>query len=157
LRIASLVQDDGSYALEEQPDCIELRRRAADGRRSEPAKICDAELLARDYRASDSKQNGWAECKGGVLGDRDAYDESSDAGAATEPARDTPAANDAPSKPDTSSARSAEPTPTDSGCNVLVAARSDLPRAFWCGLGCTWLLGAARRRKARGRDAAPVR
>ena len=164
LRITSLIQGDGSYGLEEQPDCIELRRRAADGRRSEPTTICGAALLARDYRESDSTPNGWVECKDGILGDRDAYDESLDAGAPREPVADASAADDATprvsdpkpaldastpdaSTPDASTPRAAESTPSDSGCSVVAGAPSDLPRAVPFLLGYALLLGASRRRK----------
>jgi hypothetical protein len=41
--------DAGEFALVEQPDCIELRRRTATGRRSAPLKICGDALQANPY------------------------------------------------------------------------------------------------------------
>lgn len=139
LRVTSLIRDDGTYGIAEPPDCIELRRRAADGRRSEPSRICGAALLTRDYRKGESETEGWVACHAGILGDPAAYDESSDAGPPVELAHDAATTSDA------SIQHPAEPTPSDSGCHVT-AGRGDL-RALPFALGCAVLLRRSRRRR----------
>lgn len=68
MRTTTLVQDDGLYALESVPDCVELRRRSRTGKRSEPRLICGDALGARPWVATDSGQFGVIACREGVIG-----------------------------------------------------------------------------------------
>lgn len=86
MRTTSYVRAVGNYGLDEVPDCIELRRRAPDGRRSETTKICGADLLTRDFQQTDLTDD-WVPCKGGILGDPSVYNDDADAGVVTEPQR----------------------------------------------------------------------
>ncbi len=138
LRITSLVHDDGGYKVEEQPDCIELRRRAADGRRSAPTTICGDALLARDYRESDKGPNGWVQCRDGILGDRAAYEESSDSGAAAQAESDAAVTSEPMSDPK-------RPRPS-SGCSIFSRSGNDLSALLPSALVCALLLCASRRR-----------
>jgi hypothetical protein len=156
LRTTKFVQMDGNYGLDEEPDCIELRRRALDGRRSEPTKVCGTALLTRDFQKSDEGDNGWIQCKDGILGDPAAYDDGADAGvtapqapdaSATEPERDT-ASRDAgtprPASTPDAGRRNTNAPHAASGCSVHAAQRSHL-QAFACAV----LLSAWRRRSRR--------
>lgn len=149
LRITSLIQNDGNYGMAAPPDCIELRRRARDGRRSEPTKICGDALLTRDYLASEATPGSWVACKDGILGDRDAYeDDFSDAGISIESRPDASAAEDA-ARLDPSGPSGPEMMPSSSGCSVVSSAQSDQVGALLSVFGCVTLLGASRRRKPR--------
>jgi hypothetical protein len=61
------ISNDASYVFVDEPDCIELRRTAPNGQRSEPTTICGAALKARAWREDDSKQ-GVVPCRDGVIG-----------------------------------------------------------------------------------------
>ena len=67
LRTTTLVLNDGLYATDQVPDCVELRRRSGTGRRSEPLEICGDALGIRAHRDSDSVQQV-VQCRGGVIG-----------------------------------------------------------------------------------------
>jgi hypothetical protein len=124
LRTTQFIQRDASYGLDEQPDCIELRRRALDGRRSEPRTICGSALLTRDFQESDLVDQ-WVQCKDGILGD----------GSASR--ADTPDAG----------ARSPNaPPPAASGCSVHAGQHSCLQTLTFA---CAVLLTAMRRRSRR--------
>jgi hypothetical protein len=152
LRTTKFVQNDGSYGLDEEPDCIELRRRAPDGRRSEPTKICGTALLTSDFQERDKGESGWLQCKGGILGDPAAEEDTADAGV-TEPEPEP----DSPS-PDAGTAHTEEPTlnaearnttpppPAASGCNVHAGQHSYLATFTFA---CAVLLSAMRRRLRR--------
>lgn len=66
LRSTSLIRDDGTYGVPAVPDCIELRRRAGDGRRSEPKRICGQALSISEWPES-VPESEWATCHDGVI------------------------------------------------------------------------------------------
>lgn len=121
LRTTQFIQNDASYALREQPDCIELRRRAPDGRRSEPTTLCGSALLTRELQESDKSSSGWVECKDGILGDASAYEDDADAGV-SEPQSPDAATEQDTSTPDTSTPDASAPAPGTS-------TRADTPKA----------------------------
>lgn len=67
LRTTTLVQDDGMYAIEGVPDCVELRRRSPTGKRSTPHAICGDALKAQKWGSGES-QLSFPQCKSGVIG-----------------------------------------------------------------------------------------
>jgi hypothetical protein len=153
LRTTKFVRRDGSYGLDEEPDCIELRRRALDGRRSEPTKVCGTALLTRDFQKSDEGNNGWVECKDGVLGDPSAYDKGEDAGVSVsepEPEPDSPSPDAGTARteanPDAGAHNTNAPPAAASGCSIHAAQHSYL-QAF--ALAFAILLSALRRRSQR--------
>jgi hypothetical protein len=65
LRTTTLVRDSGSYALAEIPDCIELRRRAPTGKRSEPFRLCGDDLRVQGWTKDDNDEFDWPRCESG--------------------------------------------------------------------------------------------
>lgn len=65
LRTTTLVSDSGTYALPEVPDCIELRRRAPTGKRSEPFKLCGDALRVHAWTEEDNGEFGFLDCMSG--------------------------------------------------------------------------------------------
>jgi hypothetical protein len=78
LRVTGDIIDDGMYVLPEVPTCVELRRRAANGQRSEPVTICGDALGVRAARPSDYER-GAPVCHDGRFGSG-AGDDGADAG-----------------------------------------------------------------------------
>jgi hypothetical protein len=75
----------GAFKLVDEPECVELRRITATGRRSAPLRICGAELRSRSFRASD-RHIGFLRCSGGVIGPTGtANDLGPDAGSSPRP------------------------------------------------------------------------
>ena len=103
----------------------QLRRRAPNGRRSAPAQVCGAELVARDCREGDLDEDDWVVCREGVLPDEPATTDHADAGpaAGAEGDRDGGA-----------------------GCHVVASLPNDLTCACSIAL-CIAPMSAARRRQ----------
>lgn len=149
MRTTHFIQSDSAFGLKNVPDCIELRRRAVDGRRSEPATICGDALPVSDFTPRDENANGWVTCRDGLIGaaadsidvesvapsagGEDASirsDDTTDAGAKSDAAR-----SDEKAKPESSPA---------AGCEVTARAPLDL----WLLLALCMPLAAARWRRA---------
>lgn len=60
---------DNTFLLEDVPDCVELRRLGATGRRSAPVTVCGSALNARSFQPHDRDELGVLLCKGGVAGE----------------------------------------------------------------------------------------
>ena len=140
LRISSFIGEGGNYITEEAPDCIELRRRAPNGRRSEPVRICGEELLVRDYREGDLDENDWVTCEEGVLREPDESGHRPDAG---------------PPEGDAHSSRA-----PGGGCHVAADVRGDLMQVVLLALSLlAWCFRRRRscaRRPALGVKQAPM-
>jgi hypothetical protein len=96
----------------ESPDCIELRRIATNGQRSEPATLCGAQLAASAWPDSDSSE-AWANCHSGLasVGDPQVADAGSEP-----PNVDEGDAGDA--------ATSGGAKASDSGCSLTATSAS---------------------------------
>ena len=149
LRTTTFIQDDGPYGLTKEADCVELRRRARDGRRSEPVKLCGDQLPVGDFPPIRSTSD-WPSCHDGMLvlnsasGPTDAGAGASDQDAGVEPASKP----DAGDKPDAAAAASDAGRPSresDSGCSIAAGPSLRAPD-LWLLLALGMPLGAAKLR-----------
>jgi hypothetical protein len=136
LRVIGGLVDDGLYGLDDVPTCVELRRRAANGRRSEPITICGAALGARDPRPSDY-QSMVLQCRDGVIGGPSAT--PAGAGAVDDAGADDAGANDAGqgappdagAAPPLTAAAPAKLSREVSGCSALGGSTGSAATAGW--------------------------
>ena len=163
LRTTHFIQSDVAFGLKEVPDCIELRRRAIDGRRSEPATICGDALPVSDFTPADKNSNGWVTCKDGLIGaaadsgatHADAMPADQDAGFEADAAApiaggdasvrtdDPPASASGAAAPSSAQKSPSESASAAAGCAVSTGSPVDL----WLLLALGMPLAAARRRR----------
>lgn len=96
------------------PDCLEFRRRSANGQRSEPLTLCGDQLSARSFRDGDFDASEVLVCRGGKVG----------ADAPPVPAQSGAAAHALVSPPPAADGGSDVPPAPASSCSVLMSRRS---------------------------------
>ncbi|MEY4514799.1 MAG: hypothetical protein RLZZ450_6921 [Pseudomonadota bacterium] len=140
-----LKANDGLFSLRQQPDCIELRRLSATGRRSDPLKICGDALKPRAYTTSDRDSNQWIQCTNGVVGPPVATSTNAraDAGATSRVDAGTPQ-TEVPTSTQANNAAAPEPS-SKSGCAIAPTAQKGASTPLLVSI--TMLLAAAKRRR----------
>lgn len=158
--------ESGSFALSQQPDCIELRRRTATGRRSAPKRLCGDALDARAFQPDDGDALGVLACNRDfvaepVESEQPPVDSEQppDAGEQTL-SSDGPDADQEPDADEQTLSRGdpqedeeldeAEQVPAsaDAGCALTSGAIGGPAQALFA--SCALLMAARRRRRQRG-------